>query len=379
MTKTPQTETPQTETPQTETPQTVPVGATLVVAISPSPLSPNSASPVSAALTDTATALPRARMLIAATLTPDQHPALVYLAGLAPGSRRTMRQALDTMSGLLTAGRADHLTLDWAALRFQHVQAVRSALMARYRATTANKMLAALRQTLRMAWRLGYLTAEELARATDITPVSGGDPAPAAGRALDYAEWAALFAVCTADDSPAGVRDAALLALLKVCGLRRAEVADLRTQDYDAAQGTLRVRGKRNKTRSLPIEDRGARAALADWLRVRGEWPGPLFVRIRKGGHLTQEGLSDQGIYYILMARSRAALTDPFTPHDLRRTFAGDLLDAGVDLATVQQLMGHASANTTAGYDRRGEKAKRRAVQLLRVPYTHRSPAPPKT
>ena len=308
----------------------------------------------------------------ATTVSADQHPALVYLASLAPGSRRTMRQALDVMAGILTAQQFDHLSLPWGALRFQHVQAVRSALMERYSAATANKMLSALRQTLRMAWRLGYLSAEEYERVADIQPVSGEKPDAAAGRALSFGEWVALFAICAADAGPAGVRDAALIALLKVCGLRRAEVAALRFEDYDQTMGTLRVRGKRNKTRSVPIEDSGAKDALADWLYLRGDWEGSLFVRIRKGNNITRQALTDQGIYHILNTRSQAARTAKFTPHDLRRTFAGDLLDAGADLATVQKLMGHSNANTTAGYDRRGEQAKRSAVKKLHVPYQRR-------
>jgi site-specific recombinase XerD len=311
--------------------------------------------------------------LVPATGIPsDQHPALVYLASLAAGSRRTMRQALDVMAGLLTGGRCDHDTLPWGALRFQHTQAVRSALMSHYSAATANKMLSALRQVLRTAWRLGYLSAEEYQRARDLKPVAGETPEAAAGRALSYGEWLALFAICAADRSPAGVRDAALIALLKVCGLRRAEVAALQVADYEHVTGKLWVRGKRNKVRVIPIEDTGAKDALADWLYLRGNAPGAIFTRILKGGTITQQGLTDQAIYYILQKRGDLATTAQFSPHDLRRTFAGDLLDAGADLSTVQKLMGHANANTTASYDRRGEQAKRSAVKKLHVPYQRR-------
>ncbi|MCB0309757.1 MAG: hypothetical protein KDD42_00900, partial [Bdellovibrionales bacterium] len=79
----------------------------------------------------------------------DQNPALVYLASLSPGSRRTMRQALDVMAGILSAERCDHMTLPWWMLRFQHTQALRSILREKYSAATANKMLSALRQTLK--------------------------------------------------------------------------------------------------------------------------------------------------------------------------------------------------------------------------------------
>src|SRR5215212_7146629 len=223
----------------------------------------------------------------------DRNPALVYLASLAAGSRRTMRQALNVVAEILTVGRCDLVTLPWNSLRFQHTQAVRSALQERYTATTANKMLAALRQTLRAAWNLGYLTAEEYQRAVDLKPITGEQPEAATGRALKFGEWVALLSICTADDSPAGVRDAAMIALFKIAGLRRAEIAALNLADYDREYKTLTVRGKRNKTRVIPIEDAGALDALADWLyiiysaEIQPTPFGPLFTRIAKGGRIT--------------------------------------------------------------------------------------------
>lgn len=295
------------------------------------------------------------------------HPAAAYLARLAPGSRRAMRQALNAVAALLTDGRHDAETLRWSALRYQHTQAVRAALAARYAPATANRMLAALRGVLRECWRLGQIDAETYHRAADL-PAVRGTTLPR-GRALTHGELRALFAACAADPSPAGRRDAALLAVLYGAGLRRSEAAALHRSDYDAESGALVIRAGKGGRARVAYATNGARDALDQWLEVRGAAPGALFVRIRRGGRITTDRLTDQAVYHILRERAKAAGVREFSPHDLRRTFIGDLLDAGADLATVQQLAGHANVATTARYDRRGEAAKRRAAEMLHVPF----------
>src|SRR5690606_26596159 len=92
----------------------------------------------------------------------DEHPAAVYLAGLSRSSRRTMQTALDTIARLgLGNEQATLWDVPWERLRFQHTQALRSALAERYAHTTANRVLSALRGVLKAAWKLGLMSAEE--------------------------------------------------------------------------------------------------------------------------------------------------------------------------------------------------------------------------
>ncbi|HEY9804556.1 MAG TPA: site-specific integrase [Leptolyngbyaceae cyanobacterium] len=297
------------------------------------------------------------------------HPAEVYLNSLGEGSRRTMREALNAIAGLLTSGTCDASTLDWSKLRYQHTAAVRSVLMEKYSSAMANKMLSALRRTLKEAWRLGLMSTDEYGRASDIESVRGQSLLK--GRSLDPEEIVALWSDCIQDDSTLGRRDAALLAILTV-GLRRSEVTFLDLSDFKPRTRSLTIReAKGRKERIIYLPEAGVQA-VTDWLLIRGKAPGPLFYPLNKANKIIPKRMSEQGVLRALQRRGEKADVDAFTPHDFRRTFIGNLLDAGADIVTVAKLAGHASPSTTSKYDRRGEAAKKRAIDLLNVPYSKR-------
>jgi integrase len=214
------------------------------------------------------------------------------------------------------------------------VSGCRSLLEENYLPATANRMLSALRGVLKECWHSGRLGMEEYRLAVDVEPVRG-------------------------EPEPRG----------------RAEAVALELADLDLDSGQLRVRrGKGRKPRPVSLPVSGL-PALQDWLEVRGSEPGPLFCAVLKNGRLVRDpqaqlqGLSGSAVWTICQERGRKAGIQPPAPHDLRRTWTGDLLEAGADLATVQKMAGHASVSTTGRYDRRDHSVQRKAARQLHVPY----------
>lgn len=295
-------------------------------------------------------------------------PVAAYLARLAPGSRRGQLDALNTIARLLTRDSADAEDVNWPSLTYPQTAAIRVAVSERYAPNTAKRMLAALRGVLKECWRLGLMVHDEYARASDIAPVHG--QLPPRGRALNGSELEALFRICEADPTVAGVRDAAILGLMYGLGLRRSELVRLDLADFDSHDGVLTIRGKGNEARAAYVVEE-TRAVLDRWLRVRGVAAGPMFFPLSKSGHFAPRHLTCEGIAHVLAKRAGTAAVKRFSCHDLRRSFVTHLLDAGADLAVVQKLAGHRQISTTAIYDKRGEAAKLTAVRLLRIPVGH--------
>lgn len=302
--------------------------------------------------------------------------AVLYTERLAGAGKRTMQSTLQHIAKQL--GVPSWRQVAWHTLTYEHVAAIRRWLvnaktregLPKYKPATINKYLAALRGVAREAWRNNMMTTEQYMRLKDVESVNG-ETLPA-GRALGMGELEALMRTCKADRTAAGRRDAAIIALAYAGGLRRAELASLTMQSITADDGetvTLKVLGKRLKERLIYL-DNGSAAALRAWLKVRGLGDGALFYAGRKGGHIvTGQGMSAQAVRDIIDRRAREAGIQHASPHDFRRAFISDLLDAGVDIATVAKMAGHESVQTTARYDRRGEYAKQRAARALHVPY----------
>jgi site-specific recombinase XerC len=139
---------------------------------------------------------------------------------------------------------------------------------------------------------------------------------------------AALLAQCRADGSPAGVRDAAVIGLAYLSGTRRAELVALHLADVDTSRAAIRVVGKGGKERLVPLSPTVG-PLLEAWMGLRGDSPGPLFCAIdRAGSCRLGHMLTGEAIRQILARRALAAGVAAVSPHDLRRTYAGDLLDA---------------------------------------------------
>jgi integrase/recombinase XerD len=301
----------------------------------------------------------------------DQNPAAVYLARLSPKSRRSQLHALNVIASIFTSGRQDAINLPWWQLRYQHTAALRNVLADQYAPATVNRMLAALRGAMKECFRLGLMNADDHAKAIDLQNVKS-DSLPS-GRALKPSEIAALMKICLDDDSPAGYRDVALIAIAR-CGLRRGEIVKLTVADFDPESGGLKVRrGKGRKDRIVYLPKNGLKA-VTDWVNLRnqrlGHSEGALLVSIDRFDRLGSVHMADQSVLTILKRRAKQAGIEKFSPHDFRRTFISDLLDAGADIVVVQKLAGHADPGTTARYDRRGESVKRSAMQLLDLPYS---------
>ncbi|WP_105199257.1 MULTISPECIES: tyrosine recombinase XerC [unclassified Pseudoalteromonas] len=150
------------------------------------------------------------------------------------------------------------------------------------------------------------------------------------------------------DDDPLAIRDKAMMELMYSCGLRISELVNTNCKDIDLRSGEIRVLGKGNKERLVPVGSK-AIAAVNAWLKVRGAFIGAdvdaLFLSKRKtriSVRHVRERMREWGV--------KQGLSAQVHPHKLRHSFASHVLQSSGDLRAVQELLGHSSLSATQVY-----------------------------
>ena len=190
-----------------------------------------------------------------------------------------------------------------------------------------------------------YLIRERLCRhnpALDLRAPKAPDRLP---RLLDADQATQLLAE-PANDDGLTLRDHAMLELFYSSGLRLAELAGLNMDQLDLGQGEVRVFGKRNRTRIVPV-GRMARQALERWFKVR-----PAVTDARQPVFVSLQGrrLTPRAIQLRVRRYGVEQLGQHLHPHMLRHSFASHLLESSGDLRAVQELLGHSDIGTTQVY-----------------------------
>ena len=158
-----------------------------------------------------------------------------------------------------------------------------------------------------------------------------------------------------------GLRDRAMLELLYACGLRVSELVTLAMNEVSLQDGVIRVTGKGNKTRLIPMGEHAN-----DWLKeyLAKARPALLKQRLSDAMFVTNRGagMTRQAFWYAIKRYAKqVGLSKPLSPHVLRHAFATHLLNHGADLRVVQLLLGHSDISTTQIYT---HVAKERLKQL---------------
>jgi integrase/recombinase XerC len=220
------------------------------------------------------------------------------------------------------------------------------SLFGRYRRSTIARRLSAVRSLFHFIEREGFSWGNP---AADISTPKQGKYIPV------HLPVDEMFRLLEGPDreKPLGLRDLAILEVLYSCGIRVSELSGLNLSSIDFEQRLVRVVGKGNKERIVPI-GRKALRAIESYLEAtrplrqeaeKGVQHPPLFINFR-GGRISTRSIGR----IVKRYANECGLVTEVTPHSLRHTFATHLLDGGADLRSVQELLGHVSLSTTQKY-----------------------------
>ncbi|XVU30571.1 site-specific tyrosine recombinase XerD [Actinoplanes sp. CA-054009] len=266
--------------------------------------------------------------------------------GLSANTLESYRRDLDRYAAALAAAGVTELSEVKASAITDHLALLREEGLA---SSSAARAISAVRGLHRFAAREGYTGADV---AAEVRPPAPPKRLP---KALEVDQVTRLLAA-PSDDTPAGLRDRALLEFLYGTGARISEAVGADIDDLSLSEDPSAIlHGKGGKTRLVPVGGY-ARASLEAYLvrgrpalSANGKGTPAVFLNARGGR------LSRQGAWMILRRAAVAAelpVEGPYavSPHTLRHSYATHLIDGGADVRVVQELLGHASVTTTQVY-----------------------------
>jgi len=292
------------------------------------------------------------------TLDPEElrkglEAAETYLEGLEGEAHRTAEEMLETLSTLFSNGAVQDVGFPWHQLRSHHstaaVQILKSEgapariealrceadetrryrqVSGSYNTKTVQRFRTTLRQVLKESQRLGHLSEEELERVIETPRLPASAKDRPKNRTLSYSEYRALTAMCEADRSASGCRDALMFCLAYLGELKPGQLVGLSLKDlgYNQRTGKVTVRVKQPKAsrdKLIPLEN-GALIALEDWLEHRGDEDGPLLCPVRRG-RIEVKRLTVSNLGEICDQRAVEAGVAPFAPADIGKSTVAEL------------------------------------------------------
>lgn len=288
----------------------------------------------------------------------ENNPAKVFANSL--GTKKSAKTTLRVIDYLcFEYNETNHMTVNWSKVNYVKILKLRRKLIEKdLKSSSINSYISKLKSVSRESWRLNIINTETYMRIKDIDGIKGSSDIT--GRALSPAEL--KNAVNYSGNKIKDVRDSAVIAIGYGCGLRSFEIAQIKIKDISGNKIIINGKGRVIRNVYLP---KFSIKALRSWLDIRGSNEGAIFSSLTKSHRLLDKGISVRTVGDIIDKRCKNIGIRRFTPHDLRRSFATNLLASGVDVFIVQKLMRHTNINTTRIYDMRGEEAKIAAIEML--------------
>jgi integrase/recombinase XerD len=298
-----------------------------------------------------------------------KNPAEVYLNSLDSGvSRRNCKFALDNLCQRL--GAKNSALFNWSNVNYTTLLHLKRILSDdKLSPTSVNHYLTLFKGACLNAWRLDMIDTDTYMRIKDVKRLKGRTVPK--GRTLSIQEIRSLINNQHGTSNEIALRDSAIIATCYGGGLRRSELTSLKTNRYH--DGALTVTGKGNIQNIVYLPD-FAKFLLNAWREKLNKNAAfseekteslPIFPHVKSSGFISTKPLSPRTIGDIIERRRIACKVAPFTPHDLRRTYATNLIEQGVDLFTVQKMMRHAGIETTRIYDMRAANVQAGAIKKL--------------